>query len=97
MKPHVLGLFCFHDIHSWGHIIMDRKSNFRPRIIEPANSFAPNGIGVGVELEFCEDIPGIRGDTLLLFLRDDADMDQAENLRNLLSDLVLAVKVSNPK
>lgn len=76
---------------------MTKKQNFRPRVIEPANANAPSGVGVAVELEFHESVPGLHGDSIVLHLKDDASMEQAERLRDLLAQFVVKVVLSNPK
>ena len=73
---------------------MDEKPNFRPRVIEPM--LADESIGVGVELEFDEKIPGLSGDTVMLYLRKGTTIDQARDLVRHISDLGVKVKVSNP-
>ncbi|WP_070252250.1 hypothetical protein [Duganella phyllosphaerae] len=72
------------------------KRNFVATVIEPANDKAPLGVGVGVELQFNEEIEGFSRDTLLMFLADDATMDDAESLARLLNSSVVKVKASNP-
>ncbi|MFE0758749.1 hypothetical protein ACFW16_32630 [Inquilinus sp. NPDC058860] len=69
--------------------------NFRPRIVEPP--ITNDKYGVGVELEFHEQIPGLSGDTLLLYCNDDTTMEQAVALKNLLASLVEKIAVSNPR
>lgn len=76
---------------------MKKQPNFRPRVIEPANDGAPGSVGVGVELEMSGVVPGLHGDTVLLYMTDDSTMEQAEQLRNLLHQVVVKIAVSNPK
>ena len=74
---------------------MDEKPNFRARVIEPM--LADSSIGVGVELEFHEDIPGLSGDTIMLYLRKGTTIEQARDLMRHIDDLGVKVKVSNPR
>ena len=74
---------------------MDEKPNFSPRVFEPM--LADRSIGVGVELEFHEPIPGLSGDTMLLYLRKGTTIEQARDLMRHIGDLGVKVKVSNPR
>ena len=67
---------------------MGDKPNFRPRIVEPASDH------VGVELEFHESIPGLKGDTVIIWLKPGATFRQAEQLRNLIGDLGSRVQIT---
>ncbi len=67
---------------------MPDKPNFRPRVVEAR---------LGVELEFHEDIPGLKGDTVVIFLQPEATFEQAKQLCGLLHDLGSQVTITNPK
>ncbi len=74
---------------------MDEKPNFRPKVFEPA--LPGGGSGFGVELEFHERIPGLNGDTVLLYLGVGSTKEQADELVAGLHDLCVKVAVSNPR
>jgi hypothetical protein len=63
-------------------------SNFRPRIIEPAVN---GGVGLAVELEFYEAVPGVANSSITLYCRDTVTMEQAEALREMLGAVVYKV------
>ena len=69
--------------------------NFRPRIIEPL--LASGKSGLGVEIEFHEEVPGLNGDTVLIYLDEKTTMEDAEKIRDMLAEFGTAVKISNPK
>ena len=71
---------------------MDETPNFRARVIEPM--LADGSVGVGVEFEFHETIPGLTGDTVALHLRKGTTIEQAQELVRHLHDLGVRVRVS---
>ena len=69
--------------------------NFRPRLIEP---LLPSGeSGFGVEIEFHEDVQGMNGDTIMIYLDEKTTMEDAEKLIRMLDQFGTSVKISNPK
>lgn len=74
---------------------MSETPNFRPRVIEPM--LADGSIGVGVELEFHEDIPGLTGDTIMVYLKRGTSYEQAQELVSQIHRLGVKVSVSNPR
>jgi hypothetical protein len=73
---------------------MTSQPNFQPSVREPL--IRGDITGVAVELEFDGAVPGLAGDTIMLYCRDDATIEQARMLRDLLKKIVIEVKVTNP-
>lgn len=73
---------------------MDERPNFRPRVIEPM--LADGTVGVDIELEFHEKIPGLSGDTVMLYLCKGTTIERAQAVVGQLHDLGVKVKGSNP-
>jgi hypothetical protein len=73
---------------------MSDTACFSPRVVEPAEADAPEGLGLALELRLARPIDGIAGQALRIHLRRGARMDQAETLRDLLhefgADIVVA-------
>lgn len=69
---------------------MTHKRNFRARVIEPATR---EGTGVAIELEFHEIIPGLSGDTIVVYLQDDVSVESAAVFVRELNRLGRKVKV----
>ena len=59
-------------------------ANFAPRVVEPEEADAPDGLGLALELTLVRPVDGIAGQTLRIHLRRGARMEQAEALRDLL-------------
>ena len=71
------------------------KRNFRPRLIEP---LLPSGAsGFGVEIEFHEHIPGLKGDTIAIYLTEEATLENAETIIDMLAQFGFSIKITNPK
>jgi hypothetical protein len=73
---------------------MSESACFSPRVVEPVEADAPDGLGLALELRLVRPIDGIEGRALRIHLRHGARMDQAETLRDLLhevgADIVVA-------
>jgi hypothetical protein len=63
---------------------MSESASFKPRVVEPVNGHAPDGLGLAVELWLARPVEGIDGLAVRIHLRSDARMAQAEALRDLL-------------
>jgi len=74
---------------------MSSKSNFRPRLIEP--TLLTGAPGFGVEIEFYEHIPGLKGDTIAIYLTEEATLENAEAIIDMLAQFGSSIKITNPK
>ncbi|WP_155868098.1 hypothetical protein [Achromobacter xylosoxidans] len=71
--------------------------NFVVTIAEPLRRDAVGGVGVALEFEFHEEIPGISGDTILLHLSPEVDMATAEELARRLNRAGEKIQVTGVK
>jgi hypothetical protein len=69
-------------------------ASFVPRVIEPAEADAPDGLGLALELRLARPVNGIVGRTLRIRLRRGSRMEQAETLRDLLREVGADIVVS---
>lgn len=69
-------------------------ANFAPRVVEPAEADAPDGLGLALELTLVQPVDGIAGRALRIHLRRGARMEQAETLRDLLHQVGADIVVS---
>ena len=69
------------------------KRNFVAGLNEPP--IGNDKYGFAVEFEFHENVSGISGDTIVLYLNDDTTKDQADNLIRTLNQLGTAIRVTN--
>ena len=74
---------------------MSNRPNFRPRVIEPLLSSGTPGFGV--EIEFHTQVPGLNGDAIAIYLNEEATMENAETIRDLLAQFGSSINVTNPK
>lgn len=70
------------------------EANFTPRIVEPVQADAPDGLGLALELTLARPVDGIAGRALRIHLRRGARMEQAETLRDLLHQVGVDIVVS---
>jgi len=68
---------------------MSKERNFRPHLVE-----APR---LGVELEFHEKISGLNGDTIIIYLNENATVETADTLIELLARFGSDIKISNSR
>ena len=69
--------------------------NFRPKVFEP---LLPSGeSGFGIEIEFHEDVRGLNGDTIMIYLNEKTSIADAKKIVDLLDQFGTMVKISNPK
>ncbi|MDE1184210.1 hypothetical protein [Paraburkholderia sp.] len=67
---------------------------FKPRVIEPVVQGRPDGLGLAVELWLARPVDGIAGRAVQIHLRSDAQMAQAEALRDLLHQVAADIVVT---
>lgn|GEM_PF-748779 len=70
------------------------QANFTPRIVEPVQADAPDGLGLALELTLARPVEGIAGRALRIHLRRGTRMEQAETLRDLLHQVGAEIVVS---
>jgi hypothetical protein len=74
---------------------MTTKPNFCPCLKEP---LLPNGeSGFAIEIEFHEQISGLKGDTIFIYLTEEATLENATDLIGMLKEFCSSIKITNPK
>lgn len=74
---------------------MTTKRNFRPCLKEP---LLPNGeSGFAIEIEFHEQISGLKGDTIIIYLTEEATLNNARDLIGMMNEFCSSIKITNPK
>ena len=74
---------------------MTTKRNFCPCLKEP---LLPNGeSGFAIEIEFYEQISGLKGDTIIIYLTEEATLENAKYLISMMKEFCSSIKITNPK